>query len=184
MTEAIKGLTDDQIVQIQRATEEILEETGFRISHPEILRRCKAAGCRVDGETVRFPVPLLHELLALVKPEYQIADVDGNETTVGGDQWHGQAIVTDPWITDYETQQPRRPNLSDMRRHTIIGQRLDFVKAMSRMDFPVTDIDGPASSLRALEEHLLHQNKHLYAMVTSLAQLRPLPLRLGELAAE
>ena len=171
MIEAIKGLTDDQIVRIQRATEEILEDTGFRISHPEILRRCRTAGCRVDGETVRFPAPLLRELLAQVRPEYQIADVDGNETIIGGDSRLGQAIVTDPWVTDYETQQPRRPNLADMRKHTIIGQKLDFVKAMSRMDYPVTDVEGPASSLRALEEHLLHQNKHLYAMVTSLAQL-------------
>jgi len=172
MIEAIRGLTEEQIVRVQRTTEEILADTGFRIGHPDILRRCKAAGCRVEGETVRFPALLLHELLALVPSQYQIADVDGNETTISLDQWHGQAIVTDPWITDYETQKPRRPNLADMRKHTIIGQKLDFVKAMSRMDFPVTDVDGPASSLRALEEHLLHQNKHLYAMVTSLPQLR------------
>jgi len=172
MIEAIKGLTDDQIVRIQQATEEILEDTGFRISHPEILRRCKAVGCRVDGETVRFPVPLLHELLAMVKPEYQIANAVGEETTVGGDDWYFQGIVIDPWVTDYETQQPRRPTLADMRKHTIITQKLERMRGMSRMDFPVSDVEGPASSLRAWEEHLLHQNKHLNAMVTSLPQLQ------------
>jgi trimethylamine--corrinoid protein Co-methyltransferase len=172
MIEALKGLSDDQIVQIQRATEEILEETGFRIGHPEMLRRCRAAGCRVDGDTVRFPVPLLRELLALAPSTYRMADVDGAEVTMGGEERFGLAIVTDPWIVDYETQQPRRPRLSDLRRHTIIGQKLDLIKGMSRMDFPVTDVDGPASSLRALEEHLLQQNKHLFAFVTSAAQLR------------
>ena len=172
MIETIKGLTENQIVQIQRATEEILEETGFRISHPEILRRCRAAGCRVDGETVRFPVQLLHELLALAPSQYAMANVSGEEVIVGGTERFGLAIVTDPWIVDYETQQPRRPNLSDIRKHTIIGQQMAFAKGMSRMDFPVADVEGPASSLRALEEHLLHQDKHLFAFATSPAQLR------------
>jgi len=39
---------------------------------------------------------------------------------------------------------------------------MEDVAAVSRMDFPVREIDGPASSLRALETHLLHTTKHYY----------------------
>jgi len=42
--------------------------------------------------------------------------------------------------------------LDDIRRHTTIQQRLPFIRCTSRMDFPVADVTGPTSSLRALEE--------------------------------
>ena len=39
----------------------------------------------------------------------------------------------------------------------------------TRMDFPVSDVEGPHSTLRALQEHLTHFGKHLYNLPTSLA---------------
>jgi len=80
--------------------------------------------------------------------------------------------VTDPWIIDYQTRQPRRPCLQDIRNHTIIAQKLERVVALSRMDFPVIDIPEPLSSLRALEEFFLHNHKHILACVTSLESLQ------------
>lgn len=166
----MKKLLPGQIEEIQRATEDILENIGVRVMHDGLLQRARAAGARVDETSgiVRIPTPLLRELLAQVPSQYQIADLEGAEFTVGGDSQGCVAIVTDPWIIDYQTQRPRRPNLEDLRRHTIIAQTLEPVVAVSRMDFPVTDFDGPTSSLRALEEHLLFYTKHIYVLPTSL----------------
>jgi len=163
-------LTSAQVEEIQRATEDLLANVGVRLMHEGLLQRARAAGAQVDeaSGTVRFPTPLLRELLAQVPRQYQIADLFGNRFTIGGDQVGCLAIVTDPWIIDYETRRPRRPRLEDLRRHTIIAQKLDPVVAVSRMDFPVTDVAGPTSSLRALEEHLLHYSKHIYVLPTSL----------------
>jgi trimethylamine--corrinoid protein Co-methyltransferase len=169
-------LTVSQVEQVQRATEDLLANVGVQVMHDGLLQRARTAGAQVDEArgVVRFPVPLLRELLAQVPSQYQIADLFGGEFTVGGEQGVPKqghmgclAIVTDPWIIDYETQRPRRPRLEDLRRHTIIAQTLEPVVAVSRMDFPVADVEGPTSSLRALEEHLLHYTKHIYVLPTS-----------------
>ena len=167
-------LSAAQIERLKSATEDMVENVGFRVLSKDARDRARSAGAIVDdvSETMRFPAPMLRELLAQVPSSYAIADVAGNEHTIGGDNQYCTGIVTDPWIIDYETQRPRRPCLADLRRHTIINQKLDDVVAMSRMDFPVTDVDGPTSSLRALEEHMLLRDKHISAFVTDLDSLR------------
>lgn len=178
-------LSEGEIERFQKKTEEILATVGIRVSHPTVLRLCRAAGAEVDDISgiVRFPPPLLRELLASVPSAYTIAGVDGTEHVIGGNNQFCLAIVTDPWIIDYETQRPRRPCLEDLRRHTIIAQRLDRVVAISRMDFPVTDVEGPTSSLRALEEYLLLQNKHIFALVTTVEDFQRF-LDIGRILAQ
>ncbi len=170
MESMVRELSESQIYEIRAASEHILENVGFKVGHKELRRRCREAGAVVDEatENVRMPAALLHELLAQVPSSYTIADLHGNERVVGGqerDNYH--AIVTDPWVVDYETQKPRRPRLDDIRRHTMVAQTLDQVAAVSLMDYPVTDVEGPTSNLRAMEEHLLRYGKHIYVYATS-----------------
>ena len=138
------ALTEEQIALIMEKTEEILERTGLGVTHPALLARCRAAGARVDEAAgrVRFPRPVLRELLAAVPATYTIAGAGGLRHVVGDDAAPAacQAIVTDPWIIDYETGEPRRPCLDDLRRHTAIVQALPMVVATSLMDFPLTDV--------------------------------------------
>lgn len=173
MVFGIRGLSEEDIRAVHRTAVEVLARQGFRVTHPGLRERFRKAGAVVDDppDTVRFPEPLLRELLAQVPSCYEIRDARGERTTVGGDSRFGIGIVTDPWVVDYPTQAPRRPRLDDVRRHTAIQQRLPFIRCTSRMDFPVSDIPGPESSLRALEEWFLLQDKHLAAFVTSLESL-------------
>jgi trimethylamine--corrinoid protein Co-methyltransferase len=168
--ELIRALSESQVEQIQDKTEEILEGTGLRITHPKLLLLCRNAGAWVDQAdgTVRFPKALLRELLSSLPCSYTIASADGRQHVVGEDNQFCHAIVTDPWIVDYETQTPRRPRLNDLRRHTTIAQKLDPVVAISLMDFPVSDVEEPTSSLRAFEEHVLYHNKHILVYATNL----------------
>lgn len=178
----MKELTNAEIERIQAATEQILAETGVHVQHQGLLQRARAAGAQVDESSgnVRLPSPLLRELLAQVPRQYDIAGLDGIPFTVGGAQQGCLAIVTDPWIIDYQTQRPRRPCLEDLRRHTIIAQTLEPVVAVSRMDFPVSDVAGPTSSLRALEEHLLNYSKHIYVLPVSFESFQQW-LQIGEI---
>jgi trimethylamine--corrinoid protein Co-methyltransferase len=159
---------------LQRATEGLLENVGLRVHHQGLLRQARQAGAQVDeaAGVVRIPAALLRELLAQAPAAYEIAGLGGTAKVIGGDAQHCVAIVTDPWIIDYETQRPRRPRLQDIRRHTIIAQSLDQVVGISRMDFPVADVEGPTSSLRALEEHLLHHDKHIFVYATTAESYR------------
>ncbi len=170
----ITVLSEQQLAALRQQTEAVLERIGFRVSHRGLQARCRRAGAHVDeaSDTVRLPAPRLRELLALAPASYEIGDLAGNRHTVGGGHRQCLAIVTDPWVVDYTTGQPRRPYLADMRRHTILAQQLDPVVAVSRMDFPAADVPGPTSSLRALEEHLLHHAKHNFVLAAAPHNLR------------
>ena len=174
----MRRLTADQVECIQAATEQVLETVGVRVMHAGLLARARAAGAEVEDASgvVRISAPLLRELLARVPAQYDIAGVPGADEsarsfTVGGDHPGCLAIVTDPWIIDYQTQRPRRPCLEDVRRHTIVAQKLSPVVAVYRMNYPVTDYAGAASDLHALEAHLLNHDKHIYVLPTSMADL-------------
>lgn len=170
----LSGLTlsQDQVETIRDATERILETTGVKVMHEGALSLCAKAGARVDaGGVVRLPRQLLRELISRAPAQYSVTGLDGVKRVVGGDRQYGVAITTDPWIIDYETRQPRRPRLDDVRRNTAIAQQLDYVMGMTCMDFPVTDVEGPCSNLRALEEHLLRHAKHNLVYATSMESL-------------
>lgn len=167
------GLTPDQGAAVHSAAENLLEHTGFEVRHPGLLRLAAQAGARVDepGGRVRVPPALLRELIGRAPARYAIAGATGREWQVGSKDQHCVAIVTDPWILDYQTQQGRRPCLADVRRHTRVAQRLDEVAAISLMDYPVEDVHGASSNLRAMEEHLLNHGKHIYVLPTSVESL-------------
>lgn len=186
----MQGLSSSQIEQLQQATEDLLATTGFRVQHPELLRLAAAAGAQVEetSSLVKLPAPLLRQLLAQAPAQYEIGGATGRRYLMGGGEQHCLAIVTDPWILDYHSRQPRHPVRSDIGRHTRIAQQLDPVAAISLMDYPVADFSGPASSLCALEEHLLHHDKHCCVLAASIESLerwlRLAPLLAGGLPVE
>lgn len=163
-------LSDTQIAEIRETALGHIERHGFLVQHEALLARVRARGAQVDDAQgrVRMSRTLVAELMAQVPSEYAIGNILGQTWTIGGQQQHGTAIVTDPWIIDYETGRPRRPCLEDLRRNTIVAEQLEPVVSISRMDYPVADVAGPASSLRALEMHLLHHTRHYQVMATSL----------------
>ena len=169
-----KALSDDQIDQVQTASEDILERTGCRVPHERTLQLCRKAGAKVDESSgqVRFPRDLLRELTSQAPRSFEVKGLDGIGHEVGsGEQW-GLAITNDPWVIDYQTQQPRRPRTEDVLRNTIIAQRLDRIIATSCMDFPVSDVPGPHANLGALEVHLLNHAKHYLVYAASLESLK------------
>ena len=163
-------LSDSQVEQIRDAAFVHIECDGFVVQHESLLRQAQARGARVEAASglVRVPRALAAELMARTPPQYTIRGILGDEWEIGGGNQYGVAIVTDPWIIDYATGRPRRPCIEDLRRHTIIAQRLEPVAAISRMDYPVIDVAGPSSSMRALEVHLLHHAKHYQVMAATL----------------
>jgi len=180
-------LSNPEIEQIREAAYSYVERSGFVVQHKGLLAKANARGASVDEASgrVRVSRALCAELMAQVPSRYTIRNMLGETWEIGGGAPHGMAIVTDPWIIDYDTKSPRRPCLEDLRRHTIIadqsehlplpppfrrglGGGLEGVAGVSRMDFPVTDVEGPTSSLRALEAHLLESTRHYQIMAADL----------------
>lgn len=168
---SMRALSDSQIETIHAATERLLAQTGFVVQHAGVLVRLRQAGARVEETSgrVRMDPSLFRELVAGVPASYVMRNLLGETHRIGGDAPAvGNAIVTDPWIIDYQTGHPRHPALDDVRRHTIIAQQLESVASVSRMDYPVTDIRDATSSLKALETHLLNHALHYWVMPVSL----------------
>ena len=178
----MKNLTEAEVEGLHQAALTLLAETGAEVQHTRLRHLAQVAGASVEtaGGRVRLPPELLEELVGLAPKAYTIGGAEGFRRQVGGEGPHCVAIVTDPWILDSETGSLRHPNLADVQRHTRIAQRLDEVAAISLMDYPVTDVEGPLSNLRALERHLLHHTKHIYVLAASRESLARY-LRVGEL---
>lgn len=158
----IQVLNEGQIQRIKELTEQAIENIGFKVENTELLKIASKAGAIVDFDSriVKIPAELLRELLSKVPKSFTLRTIDNSEYIIGNGSQYIAAIVTDPWIIDYETKEKRRPSLQDVLRNTILIQKNKQVAAVSRMDFPVTEYNDATSSWRALEIHLLNHAKH------------------------
>lgn len=181
----IQALDNTRVETLVAMSERLIEQTGFTVASTDILERAEQAGAQVDrgSQRVRIPAALLRSLLRQVPGAYTVAGGDRRTWRIGGGTSFVSAIVTDPWILDSRTRKPRRPCLDDLRVNTILAQQYDSVACVSRMDYPVTDDNGPWSSQRALLTHLLLHSKHNMAYVSSDADLE-LWLRIGSILAQ
>ena len=166
-------LSDAEIERIHQKTLEVLAKVGAKIAHEEALQRLARAGARVEAASgiVRFPRELVGELLALAPREAIYTGLNGKLIRLGGDRRYYLSLILDPVIVYYETGL-RHPVLEDVRRHTILGESLDRVDVMMRMEYPVSDVPEPESYARTMEVFLCHTSKHVSAYPTSVANCR------------
>ncbi len=164
----LRILSDSEIETLHAKTLEVLETIGVRITHEEALAKLARAGAKVDATsgTVRFPAPLVGELLGLAPPVAVYSGINGRRLQVGGDNRYYLSLILDPFIADYRLGL-RRPVLEDVRRNTILGESLPRVDAMMRMQYPVSDVPEPDCYLKTMEIFLCHTTKHVSAYPSS-----------------
>ena len=161
-------LSDAEVELMHEKTLDVFENVGVVISHDEALLRLKRAGAKVDEASgrIRFPAKMVDELIAAAPSTAPSTGLDGKMLEIGGDNRHYLSLILDPFIIDHE-KGPRPPLLEDVRRHTIVGESLDRVDAMMRMQCPVTDVPAPDCYHKTKEIFLCHATKHIEAMPTS-----------------
>lgn len=164
----LRVLSDSEIELMHKRTLEVFEETGVKITHDETLQKLRKAGANVNDSTgvVKFSSKMVEELLELAPAVAIETGLGGKVMEVGGDKRYYQSLILDPFIVDYH-QGLRRPVLEDVRRHTIIGESLDKVSAMMRMQYPVADVPEPDCYYKTMEVFLMHTTKHTSAYPTS-----------------
>ncbi|KKM22517.1 hypothetical protein LCGC14_1624540 [marine sediment metagenome] len=164
----LRVLSESEVERLHTETLRVLAEVGFRVTHGEALAKFRRAGALVneaDG-TVRVPPEMVKELLAQAPSSAAQTGLNGEVLDVGGDNRYYTSLIIDPFIVDH-TDGVRRPVLEDVRRHTIIGESLERVSAMMRMQYPVSDIAEPDSCYKTMEVFLLHSTKHTVIAPTS-----------------
>jgi len=169
----LRVLSDAEVEKIHEKTLDVLETVGARIMHDEALGRLKRAGARVDEAAglVRFPAAMVGELLQRASSLAVETGLNGKVMRLGGENRYYLSLILDPFVVDYQ-QGLRRPLLEDVRRHTIIGESLDRVSSMTRMQFPVSDLPEPDCYYKTMEVFLCHTSKHTAAFPTSEANCR------------
>ena len=164
----LRALSDAEVEKLHEKTLELFANVGVTISHKETLALLKRAGAQVDEASchVRFPAPLVRELLETASPVAMETGLNGKVMQVGGQNRYYMSLILDPYIIDYHDGL-RRPLLEDVRRHTIVGESLDRVNSMMRMQFPVSDIPEPDCYYKTMEVFLCNTTKNIRAYPTS-----------------
>jgi len=74
----MKMVTEQQLDEIYDAALTVLEKTGFKMSHTRAVAVCKAAGCKIEGDRVRVPRPVVEQCLSLAPKGFMVYDRLGN----------------------------------------------------------------------------------------------------------
>ena len=164
----LRALSDTEVEKLHEKTLELFEKVGVHVNHEEALKSLKKAGAKVDEASglVRFPAAMVGELLGLAPSVAVETGLNGKILQAGGQERYYVSLILDPFIADYHDGL-RRPLLEDVRRHTIIGESLDRVNTMMRMQFPVSDVPEPDCYYKTMEVFLSHTTKHTAAYPTS-----------------
>ncbi len=164
----LRTLNDAEIEKLHEKTLDLFENVGVYVGHEEALKVLGRAGALVDETAgrVRFPAAMVRELLALAPPVAIETGLNGKTLQVGGENHYFLSLILDPFIVDYH-HGLRRPVLEDVRRHTILGESLDRISSMMRMQFPVSDVPEPDCYYKTMEVFLCHSTKHTAIYPTS-----------------
>ena len=165
-------LSDAEVTTLHERTLDVLENPGVRVHHAPTLAALARAGAKVDESGgVRFPRELVEELRAEAPSGARMTGLNGRVLEVGGENRYYASIVTDPYVVGFE-QGPRRPVLDDIRRNTIVGESLERISAMMRMQYPVADLPEREAYLKSMEVFLCHCTKHVPVYATTVENAR------------
>ena len=169
----LRILNDSEIETIHEKTLQILADPGVKITHQEILTKLAKAGAGVDESTgqVTFPRDLVRELLETAPAIALETGLNGKVLHVGESNQYYLSLILDPVIVDYN-RGLRKPVLEDVRRNTIIGESIDMIDALMRMQYPVQNIPEPDNYYKTMEVFLTHTTKHITAYPTSTENCR------------
>lgn len=162
-------LDQSEMERIHAQSLRILEAAGVRVQDPECRDLLARAGAKVDpgGERVYLPGRLVEECMELAPSCFRLFRRDGTAVGIGTDSRVFGSLVIDPWIIDYETQKPRRPVLEDVVRHTRLGDALDNVDFLYRMDMPPEDVPSEDAFIRTLVAFVVNTTKPMMAAPAS-----------------
>jgi len=150
-------LTEDQIEEIHRASLEVLETAGVRVSHEEAVQLLSEAGCRVkEDNVVQFPGWLVEECIRSAPSRVTMYNQQGKEAMrLEGRNIHF-GLGTDLISTyDVKTGETRPSRLEDVCNAATVAdycEEIDFIASYALPN------DVPTNSMyvecaRAMMEH-------------------------------
>ena len=154
-------LNAGQIERIHRATLDLLERTGVRMSHPKALEILTGAGAQVDKDRVRIPAWVVEDALRKTSPRVALGRRSGECCVVleGDRNWFGPNIDCMDYLVPF-TGARRRFTLEDCRTTATI------LDALPNYDWGMTfgladDVPAELADRLVLREALTYSDKPL-----------------------
>ena len=184
MRPRIQVLSDQEILEIDRSSRELLNEIGVTIAHQEGLELLEAHGARVDfkKQIARIPSQLINQTLSMCAPSFRLFARDGlKPLVVGRDTVHFGTVGIATNVLDIETGRYRSVLTPDMEEHVRLSDVLwppEFILV------PATPTDFPHDLVDMHEFRILMKNtrKHVIAEAQNGKNLKKI-IRMAELVA-
>lgn len=148
----VQFLSKEKREKIYKGALKILEKTGVKVGDKVIRGLLKKRGAKVDdtSEIVKLPKEIVEESLVTTNKKPILNCINGKELHLYGENRYYGSLVIDPYVIDYKDG-PRKPRLSDIERHTRLGDILPKVDNIYKMDHTCTDVPEEDTDLITLK---------------------------------
>ena len=139
-------LTDDQVMEIRRASFDVMFKVGFQVLHEGARKMLKQAGCVVNDEIVKVPQHVVQACLATTPKGYTIYSRDGQRAmeVEGRKSYYGTSTAS-PNTKDALTGEIHPTMVADIEMGAKVAdalEHIDWVMPMgSVQDVPPTVAD-------------------------------------------
>jgi trimethylamine--corrinoid protein Co-methyltransferase len=124
-----KPLTDAEVLRIHALALQLLSELGLSQVTPSLEARAVKAGCKVDDSgRLRFPAPLVEDIIAKSRRKFTLHGIDpAHDIEIGGCRVHTGTGGAAPTIMDFETGKYRESSVADLYDIARLVDRLDNI---------------------------------------------------------
>jgi len=161
-------LNEAQVTAIEEAAEDILEQIGVDIRHEPSLKLLRQAGCKVDGERVRFPRGFCRKLVMDHAPSefIQHARDPKKSVKIGGDALVLVPVYGPPFVAATDIKR-RYGTLEDFNNFVRLAHMSPELHHTGGPICEPTDIPVPKRHLDMNYGHLALSDKCFMGAVTS-----------------
>ncbi len=147
-----KIVSDDQVETIHHASLKILSEIGMDFILPEARDLLKKAGCKVDGERVRFDPAWIEEMITYAPSQFTFhARNPAKSIPIGGNNMAFVAVGSPPNCHDMDNG--RRPGTrADYQKFLKLTQHFNCIDASSGYSVEPIDLHPSIRHLEALRD--------------------------------
>ena len=160
-------LTDDQILELIRATFEVMEKVGFKVLHPDAKTMLKQAGAVVEDDRVKVPEFVVRQCLSTAPKGWTIYNREGKRAleVEGRKSYYGTSTAS-PSTKDALTGEVHPTTVNDIARAAKIADsqpNIDWVMPMGSCQ----DVPATAAELHEFEAVVSNTSKPIFFLTYS-----------------
>jgi trimethylamine--corrinoid protein Co-methyltransferase len=157
-------LSQEDINSIHRSSLRLLEQTGFRIPHPEILEMLRREGATIveSKQVAKLPADLVMRMVKKAPRTFTCHSRDGKHDFVVGDgSMHVITGANCPYVLDVYSGERRPGRIQDVRNLALLADALQNIDMQISFVAPL-DVPGNIAELSSFATMLQSTTKFAY----------------------